>query len=315
MNSFEIIRAGINTTFQDQGRDNLYHIGIPFSGAMDKRNYILANSLLGNKVNNPVIEFAYQGPLIKYKGDKVSVVITGDVIFKLIKKESVIEGNCYENYIIEDGDQIDIISTNKSVYGYLAISAELDLKFQWKSCSINTKANIGSNDGKKLQNKQKINISNINPNQVKKKLNYVNTKIERIRVIKGTNYDYFSEEGKKIFFEKEFTVSKLSDRMGMRLEGQKIENIVDTNIRSEGLIKGVIQIPADGDPIIMLSDHGTIGGYPKIGVVISADYDKLVQLLPGSKIKFQEIELSNAETLFKLYEMETQNLISQLKWT
>ena len=313
MNSFEIIRAGINTTFQDQGRDNLYHIGIPFSGAMDKRNYILANSLLGNKVNNPVIEFAYQGPLIKYKGDKVSVVITGDVIFKLIKKDSVIEGNCYENYIIEDGDQIDIISTNKSVYGYLAISAELDLKFQWKSCSINTKANIGSNDGKKLQNKQKINISNINPNQVKKKLNYVNTKIERIRVIKGTNYDYFSDEGKKIFFDKEFTVSKLSDRMGMRLEGQKIENVVDTNIRSEGLIKGVIQIPADGNPIIMLSDHGTIGGYPKIGVVISADYDKLVQLLPGSKIKFHKIELSNAETLFKLYEMETQNLISQLK--
>ena len=313
MNSFEIIRAGINTTFQDEGRDNLYHIGIPFSGAMDKRNYFLANSLLGNKINNPVIEFAYQGPLIKYKGDKVSVVITGDVIFKLIKKNNVVEGNCYENYIIEDGDQIDIISTNKSVYGYLAISAELDLKFQWKSCSINTKANIGSNDGKTLQNKQKINILNINPNQVKKKLNYVNTKIERIRVIKGTNYDYFSEEGKKIFFEKEFTVSKLSDRMGMRLEGQKIENIVDTNIRSEGLIKGVIQIPADGDPIIMLSDHGTIGGYPKIGVVISADYDKLVQLLPGSKIKFQEIALSNAETLFKLYEMETQNLISQLK--
>ena len=99
--------------------------------------------------------------------------------------------------------------------------------------------------------------------------------------------------------------------MGMRLEGQNIENIVDTNIRSEGLIKGVIQVTADGNPIIMLSDHGTIGGYPKIGVVISADYDKLVQISSGSKIKFQEIELSNAETLFKLYEMETQKLILQ----
>ena len=99
--------------------------------------------------------------------------------------------------------------------------------------------------------------------------------------------------------------------MGMRLEGQNIKNIVDTNIRSEGLIKGVIQVTADGNPIIMLSDHGTIGGYPKIGVVISADYDKLVQISSGSKIKFQEIELSNAETLFKLYEMETQKLILQ----
>ena len=314
MNSFfEIIRAGINTTFQDEGRNNLYHVGIPFSGAMDKRNYLLSNSLLGNKINKPVIEFAYQGPLIKYKGDNINFVITGDVIFKIIKKESEIQGNCYENYIIEDGDQIDVISTNKSVYGYLAISGEFNLKFQWGSCSVNTKANIGSNSGKKLGDNQKIDILNINSNQVKKKLNYINTRIERIRVIKGTNFNYFSDEGKKIFFDKEFTVSKLSDRMGMRLEGQKIENIVDTNIRSEGLIKGVIQVPADGNPIIMLSDHGTIGGYPKIGVVISADYDKLVQLLPGSKIKFQEIELSDAEALFKLYEMETQNLISQLK--
>ena len=100
--------------------------------------------------------------------------------------------------------------------------------------------------------------------------------------------------------------------MGMRLEGPKIENIVDTNIKSEGLLKGVIQITADGFPIIMLSDHGTIGGYPKIGVVISADYDKLVQMPSGAKIKFQEIELSDAETLFRLYEMETQNLISQI---
>ena len=207
----------------------------------------------------------------------------------------------------------DIVSTNKSVYGYFAISAEFDLKFQWGSCSTNTKANIGANNGEKLQDNQKIEILNINSNQAKKKLEYINTKIERIRVIKGTNFNYFSDEGKKIFFDKEFTVSKLSDRMGMRLEGPKIKNIVDTNIRSEGLIKGVIQIPADGNPIIMLSDHGTIGGYPKIGVVISADYDKLVQLSPGSKIKFQEIDLSNAETLFKLYEMETQNLISQLK--
>jgi allophanate hydrolase subunit 2 len=145
-----------------------------------------------------------------------------------------------------------------------------------------------------------------------KKLNYVNTRIENIRVIKGTNFEYFSEGGKKIFFEKEFTISKLSDRMGMRLEGPKIENIIDTNIKSEGLIKGAIQVPADGNPIIMLSDHGTIGGYPKIGVVISADYDKLVQLAPGSKIKFKEVEISSAESLFKLYELETQNLISQI---
>ena len=311
-NYFEIKRGGINTTFQDKGRNNLYHIGIPFSGAMDNRNFLLANKLAGNKMDSPVIEFAYQGPLLKFNGDKITITVTGDVIFKLNKKNKEIDGRCYETYQLENGDEINILSTNKSVYGYLAISGEIDLKFQWGSCSINTKANIGSNDGKKLTNEQKINIRKINSNQKNKKIDYLNSKIENIRVIKGTNFDYFSEEGKKTFFEKQFTVSKLSDRMGMRLEGPKIENIVNTNIKSEGLLKGVIQVPADGNPIIMLSDHGTIGGYPKIGVVASVDYDRLVQISPGSKIKFKEIDLSDAETLFKLYEMETQNLISQI---
>ena len=311
-NYFEIIRAGINTTFQDQGRKNLYHIGIPFSGAMDNRNYLLSNKLVGNELNSPVIEFAYQGPLLRYRGDKINISITGNVNFKIKKKDNFVDGECYQSFIMEDGDELDIISTNKSVYGYLAFGGILNLQYQWSSCSINTKANIGANNGKKLEAKQKIEILKINKNSSDKKLNYINTRIEFIRVLKGTNFDYFSKKGKDIFLEKDFTISKLSDRMGMRLEGQKIENIVDTNIKSEGLIKGVIQVPADGNPIIMLSDHGTIGGYPKIGVVISADYDKLVQLPPGSKIKFKEVDLASAENLYKLYDLETKNLISQI---
>ena len=311
-NYFEIIRAGINSTFQDIGRNHLYHIGIPISVAMDNRNYLLANKLTGNNHNHPVIEFAYQGPHLKYHGSPINIAITGDVSFEIKKGDNLIDGKCYQSFILENNDELDIISTNKSVYGYLAISGIFDLKFQWSSCSTNTKANIGSNNGKKLSNNQKINIKEINQNFMNTKLNYVNTKIENIRVIKGTNFDYFSEEGKKIFFKNEFKVSKLSDRMGMRLEGKKIENIVETNIRSEGLIKGVIQVTADGFPIIMLSDHGTIGGYPKIGVVISADYDKLVQLTPGSRVKFQEVDLNSAETLFKLYDLETQSLISKI---
>ena len=311
-NYFELIRPGINTTFQDEGRKNLYHIGITFSGAMDKRNYLIANKLVGNNLNAPAIEFAYQGPLLKYTGYEINFVITGDVSFIIRSKGKEIDGNCYEVYNLKNNDEIDILSTNKSVYGYFNISGEFKLEPKWNSYSINTKAKIGPNNGNKFEKNQKIFISKIFSDLNKKKIEYINTKIENIRVIKGTNFDYFSEEGKKTFFGKDFTVSKLSDRMGMRLEGPKIENIVDTNIKSEGLIKGVIQVPPDGNPIIMLSDHGSIGGYPKIGTVISADYDKLVQLSPGSKIKFKEINLSDAETLFKLYEMETQNLLSQI---
>ncbi len=309
---FELIRSGINTTYQDKGRNNLYHIGIPYSGAMDNRNFLLANKLVNNKLNSPVIEFAYQGPHLKFTGDKISIAITGDVIFKIIKRNSENIGNCYESYQIENGDEIDIISTNKTIYGYLAVGAQIDIQPQWKSYSINTKASIGSNNGKKLENGHIIKLLKLNSNKDKKKIDYINSKVENIRVIKGTNFNYFSDEGKINFFEKKFIVSKLSDRMGMRLQGNRIDNIVNTNIKSEGLIKGVIQVPPDGNPIIMLSDHGTIGGYPKIGVVASVDYDRLVQITPGSNVKFKEIELSDAETLFKLYEMETNNLLNQI---
>ncbi len=310
---FEVERAGINTTFQDYGRKNLNHIGIPVSGAMDKRNYILANALLRKDLNSPVIEFAYQGPLLKYKGEKMFIVLTGDVKFQIIRNnKKKIVGNSYQVYLIENNDQIDIQSTYKSVYGYLSISENFILDKFWDSFSTNTKAKIGSNNGEKLNNNQTIDIDHKKRNITVTKLNYINSKIEFIRVIKATNFNFFTKKSKHIFLSKEFKVTKLSDRMGMRLEGQVLENVVSSNIKSEGIVKGVIQVPTDGNPIIMLSDHGTIGGYPKIANVISADFDKLSQMMPGSILKFKEVSLDEAEKLFKFYSLETNNLISQI---
>ncbi len=311
---FEIIRPGIHSTLQDLGRGNQYHIGIPFSGSMDKRNYLISNKLLGNKLNEPSLEFAYQGPLMKLHSGKVSGTITGNVTFNIIRKNSKIdEGVCYQTFTLNDGDKLDIISTNRSVYGYFSIKNGFTGEYIWESCSVNTKAKIGSNNGEKYQSNQKIYINKNESLSEYKKINHLNSKIEYIRVLKGTNFSFFSEKAKKIFFSNEFIVSKLTDRMGMRLEGPKIENLVETNIRSEGLIKGVIQVTADGNPIIMLSDHGTIGGYPKIAVVISSDYDRLTQLTPGSKIKFKSVELDEAENLYKLYEIETKNILNQIR--
>ena len=311
---FEIIMPGIHSTLQDLGRSNHYHIGIPFSGSMDKRNYLIGNKLVGNKPNEASLEFAYQGPLIKLKLGKVTGVITGNVTFNILRKNSKIEkGLCYRTFELKDGDQLDIVSTNKSVYGYFSIKNGFAGEYIWGSCSVYTKAKIGSNDGEKFGVNQKIYINKNESLSQNNKIDYFNSKIEFIRVLKGTNFNFFSEKAKQIFFSKEFIVSKLTDRMGMRLEGQKIENIAEANIKSEGLIKGVIQVPPDGNPIIMLSDHGTIGGYPKIAIVISADYDRLTQLTPGSKIKFKSVELDEAERLYKLYEIETQNILGQIR--
>ena len=311
---FEILRSGINTTIQDFGRNHLYHIGITVSGAMDLRNHKLANALVLNKTDEASIEFAYQGPFLKLKNGKITFAITGDVAFNIIRNNSIVEeGKCYHSYILESDEKLDILSTRKSVYGYLAIKDGLNYKKFWNSCSINSKANIGPNNGNKFSINEKILIKNHKSNQIpQKKINFNNTSNNLIRIIKGTNFNYFSEDSQNKFFKEEYLITNLTDRMGMRLKGSILKNVKNTNIKSEGLIKGVIQVPADGNPIILLNDHGTIGGYPKIGVVISADLDRVTQLPPGTNIKFKEVTLEEAENLFKEYLFETKKYLNAI---
>ncbi len=312
---FEILRPGTNSSIQDKGRNHLYHIGITLSGAMDQRIFSISNAIVNNDISEGAIEFAYQGPLLKLKNGRANVVITGNVVFNILRKNSITEeGKCFQNYLIEEEDQIDIIFTKDSVFGYLAVQGGFKIKKVWGSYSVNTKAKIGPNNGEKFSAGEKIYINKPEVNDfVKKEVEYNKLLTTTIRITKGTNFDYFSQEAVNKFFTEEYKVTKLSDRMGMRLEGPKLENTVNTNIKSEGLVKGVIQVPADGNPIIMFSDHGSIGGYPKIAVVITADHDKVAQLTPGSKIKFKEVNLDEAESLFKTYTKETKNYLEKIK--
>jgi len=312
---FEILRAGTNSSIQDQGRKNLYHIGITISGAMDQKIFKLSNVLVNNHLNEGVIEFAYQGPLLKLKNGSVNFAITGNVDFNILRKNSEVEkGKCFQSHLLEKDDQLDIIYTKDSVFGYLAIEGGFKIEKVWNSYSVNTKAKIGPNNGEKFSVGEKIFFKNPEANNFEKKnIEYNNSVATTIRTIKGTNFDYFSNEAKNKFFNEEYQVTNLSDRMGMRLEGPKLENIVNTNIKSEGLVKGVVQVPADGNPIIMFSDHGSIGGYPKIAVVITADHDKAAQLVPGSKIKFNEVNLDEAESLFKAYSKDIKIYLEKIK--
>ena len=310
---FEILRAGVNTTIQDKGRNHLYHVGIAVSGAIDHRNYALSNKLIENELNEAVIEFAYQGPLLKLKNGKINFAIAGDIFFKIIRKNLEVEdGECYKSYILDEEEQIDIISTKNSTYGYLAINGGFDLKKTWGSYSINTKANIGPNDGKKYALNDKIFIKKSEiKNLEKRKINYNHSTENIIRIIKGTNFDYFSNDAIDKFLSEDFLITNHVDRMGVRLKGPKLDNIVNTNIKSEGLVRGVIQVPADGNPIIMLSDHGTVGGYPKIGVIIAADLDLIGQLTPGIKINFKEVSLEEAQNIFKAYTEDTNKYLNE----
>ena len=301
-NHFKVLRPGINSTFQDLGRFGLQHLGIVASGCMDQLLFCASNKLVGNDVSEGTLEFAYQGPLLELVGEPAIVAVAGKVNFNIVKKDGEIkQGIPNESFAIFNGDKIDIISTVNSVYGYFSIMGGFKLKEIKGSVSTLVRAKIGPNNGSKLKSQDKIFFNKSNSVNKKNNIKLDFDQDSSIRVMRGSQIEYFSKKSQEDFFSKEYKVTRLTDRMGMRLNGEKLENNVNKNIKSEGITKGSIQIPGDGQPIILLSDHPTIGGYPKIANVISADYDKLVQKIPGSIIKFKLVDLSIAENAFQEY--------------
>jgi len=281
---------------------------------MDLKAFLIANALVGNSSEDGVLEFAYQGPLLKLVKGKTKIVITGNVLFQIIKTNSEIaNGECNKSYDLNEGDQIDILATKKSAYGYLAVEGGFDVKPFCNSVSILARAHIGPNNGEKIKIKDKIIIKRNSTSKKNFKTKVLSKDKNIIRVLKGSQFNYFSNESQKNFFSKEYTITNLTDRMGMRLEGTIIKNTVSTNIRSEGITKGAIQVPADGQPIVLLTDYPTIGGYPKIANVISADYHLLAQKIPGEKIFFQSVELQEAEQLYKEHLNSISKIIKNIK--
>jgi len=313
-NFFEVLRAGINTTYQDKGRFHMQHLGLAPGGCMDLKAFIIANALVGNNPEDGVLEFAYQGPLLKLVKGETKIVITGNVLFQIIKTNNkIINGECNKSYDLNEGDQIDILATRKSAYGYLAVEGGFDVKPFCNSVSILARAHIGPNDGEKIKIKDKIIIKRNSSNKKNFETKVPIKDKNIIRVLNGPQFDYFSKESQKDFFSKDYKITNLTDRMGMRLQGSTIKNTVSTNIRSEGITKGAIQVPADGQPIVLLTDYPTIGGYPKIANVISADYHLLAQKIPGEKILFQNVELREAEQLYKEHLNSISKVIKNIK--
>jgi len=311
---FKVLRPGINTTFQDKGRFHMQHLGVTPGGCMDLESFAIATALVGNTSNVGVLEFAYQGPLLKLIKGRTKIAITGNVLFQIIKSnQETINGECNRTYALDEGDQIDILATKQSAYGYMALEGGFDIKPFCKSVSILSRAQIGPNEGQKIKINDKINIKISSKNKKDFLTEFPKKNKSTIRILKGPQFDYFSKDSQKEFFSKNYKITNLTDRMGMRLEGSIIKNIVNTNIRSEGITKGAIQVPADGQPIILLTDHPTIGGYPKIANVISADYDLLIQKIPGEKISFKCVELQEAEKIYKEYLINISKIIKNIK--
>lgn len=294
------LNAGLNTTVQDMGRNGHQKSGFHVCGVMDRRSYRLANMLLDNDENAAVLEFTLMGPTIQFTSDTVIAITGGDFAPTLNEKPIAM----YQAVSVKKDDVLRFGLSRNGNWGYLAFADGLDIPKEMGSCSTDVKCSIGGFKGRKLEKDDQIDFCT--NGRYLKNFHYRKLRqpdftadVAEIRVVMGPQDDYFTEEGIQTFLNSEYVLTSQSDRMGYRLEGDYIEhNEKGSDIISDGISFGSIQVPAHGKPIIMLADRQTTGGYTKIATVASVDIPKLVQCPFNKKVKFTAIDVEEAQKLY-----------------
>jgi len=308
-----LLKGGLFTTVQDMGRVGYQKYGFSVSGVMDKRSAKLANILIDNPEDEAVLEFMMIGPKLKFTSPTIIAITGGNF-------EPVINGKPVPMYSAIYANKDDILEfkyAKTGVWGYIAFSGKLDIPEYMGSWATNTKCKVGGFHGRKLEKDDRIwfrSRKSYLPYFLSRRAapDDFSSEKQEIRVILGPQEDYFTAEGIKTFFEAEYRLTKNMDRMGYRLAGCPVSHRGSADIISDGIPLGAIQIPAHGQPIIMLADRQTIGGYPKIGIVISIDIPKLVQSREGTVIKFKEIDIDNAQKLYRDEEKAYEKIIEAI---
>ncbi|AOY76500.1 biotin-dependent carboxyltransferase family protein [Clostridium formicaceticum] len=314
MSKISIVKPGLMTTIQDQGRIGYQHFGMPVAGAMDVYSLQLANLLVGNHRFEAALEITLMGPEISFH-DTRAVAITGGEISATINDRPV---SMYETLYLQKGDTLKLGNISVGCRSYLAISEGFHLEKVMGSYATYTRGNIGGFYGRKLMAGDEIPLNqkqyegHVGTRRIPKSLTPDLHK-SCIRVIMGPEDQAFTEEGKAVFQKSQYRISNQSDRMGYRLEGPKIQHVSTADIISGGINLGAIQVPGEGVPIIMMADRQTTGGYTKIANVISIDIPLVAQKKPGDIIKFTAIKVEEAQLLFREREETIRTLEKQFQ--
>lgn len=284
----KVLDAGLLTTVQDLGRYGYQRYGVSPSGVMDEFSAKVANKLVENNENESILETTMKGVSLEFLSDSV-VAITGGQCDITINGDKI---ELWRSYKVKTGDILKMGFCKSGLRNYLAFSGGIDVPVIMNSKSTNLKAKLGGYKGRKLQVNDILNIGKQDSKNILEfnKDNVPSYKSElEIRVILGQQEDHFTDDGIKVFFNEIYSVTQESDRMGMRLQSASEKIITHkegADIISDGITFGAIQVPGNGQPIIMMADRQTTGGYTKIGNIISTDLPKLAQAKPGTKIKF-----------------------------
>ncbi|WP_042461071.1 5-oxoprolinase subunit C family protein [Neobacillus dielmonensis] len=303
---FAVTKPGLQTTVQDLGRFGYQQYGISPSGAMDPYSMKIANILVGNDPVEAVLETAFLGPDLVAKSDMVVSICGGE--FSL-----TVDGNTtpmWKSFLLKKGQTLAFGSCKKGARAYMAIAGGIDVPKILNSKSTFLNGKFGGFSGRSLK---KDDIVYGHP-LIRKPLKGLHTELIpnwgnhlNLRVIPGPHQSMFTKQGIHCFYNEEFVVTTKSNRMGYQLEGPRIEHVAGPDIISDPTPLGGIQVPASGQPIILMSDRQTTGGYARIGTVISTDIPLLAQAGPTSVIRFSSISVEEAHELY----LKKQNLIKQ----
>ncbi len=293
MINLHFIKPGLQTFVVDQGRTGYQSWGIPVGGAVDRTSASLANWLVGNPLAEPVLEITLIGPTIEIEGSG-QIALTGADLSPSIDGQTI---PMFETIHVTSGMKLSFGSPKSGCRSYLAVGGLWQIKPWLSSYSALAYDSSGITKSSVIKKNSVVSIdahSSIAPKRISKNQRPDFSKPLTVRVLPGPEFGSFSKDFQQQFLNQSFKLSPLSNRMGCRLIPE-LKNLAEPEMISAGVIPGTIQITSSGQPIILLADAQTIGGYPRIVNVITADVDALGQLKPGDEVRFVLVGLPEAQ--------------------
>lgn len=280
-----VIRAGMLTTVQDLGRPGFRAAGVPLGGAVDAMALRLANLLVGNAEDAAALEFTLVGPELEFSSETTIALAGGDFggypLWQPMK--------------VRAGDRVRLGAARSGCRGYLAVAGGLDVPLVLGSRGTYLRAKLGGWEGRALRDGDVLSVTGISRQavgrwHVDERILPVYSAQATVRCVRGVQADEFDQT----FTTAEFKVTARSDRMGARLSGPVVARSVARELVSTTVVPGTVQVPPDGQPIVLLADAQTIGGYPQIAHVLTVDLPLVAQLRPGDTVRFREVPLTVA---------------------
>ena len=320
--SFEVLKSGLLSTFQDLGRLQHQRWGIPVAGALDVNAHRLANLLVGNRPQMATLEMNLFPPTLKVV-QPCCIALTGAHVSPLVNDS---KAPMHRPIVLRSGDVISFGPRFDGARAYMAVHGGFQLDSVLDSASTYLRSAIGGFDGRALKKGDVFQIHkplhNVDLDALAQELwdikfslksSVIRKDVSRLRVIKSAQWDDFTPESRANLITQTFKVTPVSDRMGFRLEGPPLRLSQPRQMISESVVFGTIQVPVGGQAIILMADRQTTGGYPKIGYVASVDHPALAQMAPGDVFTFGLIDVAEAQMLDARRERAFADLALQLQ--